>query len=583
MITARDRLLIFDGGMGTYYNELNKGEYVQCEKANISDRETIIKIHREYIKAGAQAIKTNTFAANKEVLNASEEEVEEIIIEGINIAKEAVSGSDVKIFASIGPLLGEEEKLSQYYKMVDLFLQEGIDNFLFETFSSPDYLEDVSRYIKSKNKDTYIITSFAINPQGETREGFLGEYLLRSLDKVEEIDAIGFNCLLGPYHMKNYLKNITLPEKAVSIMPNSGYPTIVDNRTYYNKNADYFAKEMREIAELGVKIVGGCCGTTPEFIEKTVEALDDTFEVKVLEVKDKKENPTTVTENKFFQALKSGKKVIAVEYDPPEDLNMDKYILGVRELKSYGVDGITIADCPVAKARVDASLTAYKIKKEVGIDPIVHMTCRDRNLNATKALILGLNCEDILNLIVITGDPIPTAQRDEIKGVFNFNSVRLTGYIERLNREVLPKRMEVGGALNINAPNFSAELKKAQLKEKNGTKIFYTQPVLSKEAVKNLKLARENLKGYIMGGIIPVVSHRNAVFMNSEIGGISISQDIIDAYEGLSKENSKKLAVEISIDFMKEIENTVDGFYLITPFNNVKLIGDIITSYKNLK
>lgn len=583
MITARDRLLIFDGGMGTYYNELNKGEYVQCEKANISDRETIIKIHREYIKAGAQAIKTNTFAANKEVLNASEEEVEEIIIEGINIAKEAVSGSDVKIFASIGPLLGEEEKLSQYYKMVDLFLQEGIDNFLFETFSSPDYLEDVSRYIKSKNKDTYIITSFAINPQGETREGFLGEYLLRTLDKVEEIDAIGFNCLLGPYHMKNYLKNITLPEKAVSIMPNSGYPTIVDNRTYYNKNADYFAKEMREIAELGVKIVGGCCGTTPEFIEKTVEALDDTFEVKVLEVKDKKENPTTVTENKFFQALKSGKKVIAVEYDPPEDLNMEKYILGVRELKSYGVDGITIADCPVAKARVDASLTAYKIKKEVGIDPIVHMTCRDRNLNATKALVLGLNCEDILNLIVITGDPIPTAQRDEIKGVFNFNSVRLTGYIERLNREVLPKRMEVGGALNINAPNFSAELKKAQLKEKNGTKIFYTQPVLSKEAVKNLKLARENLKGYIMGGIIPVVSHRNAVFMNSEIGGISISQDIIDAYEGLSKENSKKLAVEISIDFMKEIENTVDGFYLITPFNNVKLIGDIITSYKNLK
>lgn len=583
MIIARDRLLIFDGGMGTYYNELNKGEYVQCEKANISDRETIIKIHREYIKAGAQAIKTNTFAANKEVLNASEEEVEEIIIEGINIAKEAVSDSDVKIFASIGPLVGEEEKLSQYYKMVDLFLQEGIDNFLFETFSSPDYLEDVSKYIKSKNKNAYIITSFAINPQGETREGFLGEYLLRTLDKVEEIDALGFNCLLGPYHMKNYLKNITLPEKAVSIMPNSGYPTIVDNRTYYNKNADYFAKEMREIAELGVKIVGGCCGTTPEFIEKTVEALDDTFEVKVLEIKDKKDSPTIVTENKFFQALKSGKKVIAVEYDPPEDLNMEKYILGVRELKSYGVDGITIADCPVAKARVDASLTAYKIKKEVGIDPIVHMTCRDRNLNATKALVLGLNCEDILNLIVITGDPIPTAQRDEIKGVFNFNSVRLTGYIERLNREVLPKRMEVGGALNINAPNFSAELKKAQLKEKNGTKIFYTQPVLSKEAVDNLKIARENLKAYIMGGIIPVVSHRNAVFMNSEIGGIVISQDIIDAYEGLSKENSKKLAVEISLDFMKEIENTVDGFYLITPFNNVKLIGDIITSYKNLK
>lgn len=572
-------MLIFDGAMGTYYRSISDNPLPECEMANLFDRETVLKIHREYIDAGANCIKTNTFGANSAALSAMPDVIEKVVTAACELATTASNGSDVKVFADIGPILGEhaEEILDEYKYIIDIFIENEIENFLFETFSTPDHLIELSNYIKSKNKNAFIITSFAIGPDGYTRSSYNGESLITEMANAD-IDAVGFNCISGPYHLLEYVKSIKLPDKLLSIMPNAGYPTVVGNRTYYADNSSYFANATTDFMDLGFTILGGCCGTTPDHIEKLVEAAENRTET--ISISPSKTNVrlhTEPSENLFYKKLTSGKKVIAVEYDPPASCDINNYMSNVKRLKSVGVDAITIADCPVGRARIDSSLMAFKIKNEMDIDPIVHLTCRDRNLNATKALLLGLNVENILNLILVTGDPIPSAQRDEIKSVFNFNSALLTKYINELNEDIFTNQMITSGALNINAINFEHELRKAQNKEEMGTKIFFTQPVASASAIENLRTARESLKAHIMGGIIPIVSHRNAVFMNEEISGIIVDKSIIDMYDGVSDEDSSRMATEISLDFIEKITDLVDGYYLITPFNRVDIIENIVS------
>lgn len=574
--------LLFDGGMGTYYPVKSKKPLPECEMANLFDAQTILDIHKEYVHAGAQAIKTNTFQANKRALTAEFEVVERVIRAGIHLAREAVEGTDVTVFGNIGQIGADElTHFEEYKEIVDVFLDEGITDFLIETFSSLDSLPEISNYIKEKCPDAFIITSFSISSDGQTRYGEIGENLLSQASNFDSIDVVGFNCVSGPLHLREYLEKIDLPEKIISVMPNAGYPTVINGRTFYSNDKDYFANATLRLLENGVSIIGGCCGTTPEFIKAISEKLEDYSIARGPRKKSKEqrlENP--YAENLFRNKLENGKKPIAVEYDPPQDLNMNKYIENVKKLDKAGADAITIADCPVARIRVDASFTAYKIKNEVGIDPIVHMTCRDRNINATKALLLGLNIENILNVILITGDPIPTAERDEVKSVFQFNSAKLAGFVEDMNENVFTNEINIGGALNVNARNFNLELERAKKKEEAGVNVFYTQPVISHEAMENIKKARKVLKGYIMGGLMPVVSYRNAVFMDAEISGINVEQEIIEKYKDANKETSDKLAVEIAAYFGDKIKDYVDGYYIITPFNRVDLVDSVIQNLK---
>ncbi|MCD8085982.1 MAG: methylenetetrahydrofolate reductase, partial [Clostridiales bacterium] len=268
--------------------------------------------------------------------------------------------------------------------------------------------------------------------------------------------------------------------------------------------------------------------------------------------------------NRLQEKLRSGGKVLAVELDPPKTTELGKFMSGAWTLREAGADVITISDCPIGRARMDSSLLACKLRRELGIDPLPHMTCRDRNLNATKALLLGLSVEGVDNVLVITGDPIPSAERDEVKSVFNFNSRKLADFIRTLNETELEQPFSVFGALNVNARNFEVELRRARQKVEAGMCGFLTQPVLSREGLDNLKLARETLDAHILGGIIPVVSHRNGVYMNSEINGISVCQEILDLYQGKDRAEGEELAPY------------VDGYYLMTPFQRVGLMVRIM-------
>lgn len=213
------------------------------------------------------------------------------------------------------------------------------------------------------------------------------------------------------------------------------------------------------------------------------------------------------------------------------------------------------------------------------MDALPHMTCRDRNLNATKALLLGLYAEGIRNVLLVTGDPIPSAERDEVKSVYQFNSRKLAAFAASLGKQVLPGSFHLFGALNVNARNFDVQLKLAKEKEEKGMIGFLTQPVLTEEAFENLKRAKEELSGYILGGVIPVVSARNARFMDSEINGINVDPKITELYEGKTRAESEDLAVEISVEIMKRISGFTDGYYLMTPFGRTGLIVRIMKEF----
>lgn len=280
--------------------------------------------------------------------------------------------------------------------------------------------------------------------------------------------------------------------------------------------------------------------------------------------------------------LERKETVIAVEFDPPLDCRIDRFMNNAQFLKEQGVDAITIADCPIARARVDSSLLACKLHREMDLEVIPHMTCRDRNINATKALLFGLEIEDIHNVLVVTGDPIPAADRQEVKGVFNFNSQILAGYIKDLNETVFPHPFLIFGALNVNAINFDQELKKAKQKITQGIQAFLTQPVHSHQALQNLKRAHQELDAWMLGGIMPIVSHRNAQYMNNEISGIEVDQALIDLYVDKSREEAAELAVSTSIAIVEAMKEDVDGFYLITPFNRVEIIQQIVAHIQTM-
>lgn len=575
----KSKIILFDGAMGTYFSQLNSDPFYKCELANITSPNTIKEIHKRYLKAGANAIKTNTFSLE----DCEKFSYEEIIKSAYKIAKESAEDYKAKVFCDISITYSKNKNdiLQQYKNIVDVFISQGAENFIFETLSDIENVNEVAKYIKEKLETAYVIASFSVNPDGFTKNGEYGKQLVDNAN--EFIDAVGFNCVCGPNHMLKLMEKINFDKKPLSIMPNASYPTIVGNRAKYGSNPNYFAKQIVEIVRSGATIIGGCCGTTPEFIAEISR------EIQSNSIKQIEKNIATVNakervieKSDFFEKLTSNKKPIAVELDPPASVEIDDFLNGAKLLKNSGIDLITIADCPVARARMDSSLLACKLKRELGINVMPHMTCRDRNINASKALLLGLNMEKITDVLIITGDPIPTEQRSEVKAVYEFNSRMMTNHITKLNETLFESPFYLFGALNINATNFQVQLRLAKQKIANGTRGFFTQPVLSEKALENIKIAKEELEVPIVGGIMPIVSHRNACFINNEIPGIDVCEEIVDLYVDKTREECSELAVKISTKIAEEITPYIDGYYLITPFKRVDIISKIVENIKKI-
>ena len=563
--------LLFDGAMGTYMTTKYDAGIRQCELENIFHPQHVQTIHQEYIEAGAQAIKTNTFCANTDQ-NISIEKVEQIIRSGCKIAKDAVGDRDIEIFADMGPMQRTHGVIQEYEKMIDWFYDCGLRNFLFETFSDPDIPIQMSRYIKEKDPNTFVLTQYSITPDGYTVTGITGSSIIKKIQQEKRIDAYGFNCMSGPKHLLEYIQKTDVGEGLISIMPNAGYPTIVNNRTVFSTDPVYFGQKLVEIRDYGAVILGGCCGTTPEHIYQAAKLLRS--QPKQVVVRERKERKKVLPKER--ETLHE-RKLIAVEIDPPADAELTEFMGWAQTLKECGADIITIADCPIARARMDSSMLAAKLHRELGVCAMPHMTCRDRNLNATKALLLGLYVEGIRRALFVTGDPIADQDRGTVKGVFNFNSIQLASYVRSLNETVFCEEpIKIAGALNINAANYAAELERAKRKQEAGMDMFLTQPVYSEEGKRNIRLAKEKLGAPILAGIFPIVSYRNACFMNNEVSGITIPKKLMEQYKDKSKEECAQISIAFSLELMQELEEDTAGFYIMTPLKRIDIVKGLI-------
>ena len=579
-ILAR-RPLLFDGGMGTYYKTAPGQE---CEQANLLDPAGVQAVHRAYLNAGADAIKTNTFGLPR--MAAAQNPVWEALAdEGWRLAAEAAAETGAAVFADLGPAPDTEAvpAAQLYTAAAKRFAALGAKNYLFETLSTDAGIVEAVRALKAEVPDAFVLVSFAVLPDGYTREGQHCSALVRRMTESGVVDAVGLNCVSAPGAMRALVQRLGQVGIPLSVMPNAGYPVVTRTQVQYRGKPDYFASELARLAAEGVRILGGCCGTTPDHIAALRAALDalpaGQSAVPAAAVFTAV-RPEVEKDDAFLRKLNAGQKVIAVELDSPKDADLTGYLEGARRLQAAGADLMTIADCPIARARMDSSLVACRVHRELGLNVLPHMTCRDRNLNATKALLLGLYAEGVREVLAITGDPIPTAERDEVKNVYQFNSRKLAQYIVSLAGEgrEMPSPMTVFGALNLNARNFDVELRRAREKLDNGMSGFLTQPVLSAQAVENLKKTRETLGGdaKILAGILPVVSQRNAIFMENEVNGIHVDAAIIEKFAGLDRAAGEELGLEISVQAAKAALPYADGFYLMTPFNRVALMERLI-------
>ena len=589
MIDVRAHLarkpLLFDGGMGTYYKAKPGTE---CEQGNLLDPAGVRKVHREYLAAGAEAIKTNTFGLPR-MAAARQPDWQALARAGWKLAAEAAVETGAAVFADLGPAPDTEAAPagSIYTAVARCFVEQGAKNFLYETLSSDAGVLEAVQAVKAQVPDAFVLVSFAVLPDGYTREGMYSKDLVRRMTESGIVDAVGFNCVSAPGAMRTLVQQLGSTALPLSVMPNAGYPVVTRTQVKYQGKPEYFAKELARIAAEGVRILGGCCGTTPAHIAALRAALDSLPAVEkaapAVQVSTP-EAPTVEKDDAFLRKLNAGKKVIAIELDSPKDADLTNYLAGAKRLQAAGADLLTIADCPIARARMDSSLVACRVHRELGLCTLPHMTCRDRNLNATKALLLGLYAEGVREVLAITGDPIPTAERDEVKNVYQFNSRKLARYIVSLAGEgrEMPSPMTVFGALNLNARNFEVELRRAGEKLENGMSGFLTQPVLSEQAVENLRRTRETLgeRAKILAGIMPVVSQRNAIFMENEVNGIHVAEDIMEAFAGLDREQGEALGLEISLKMAREALPYADGFYLMTPFNRVALMERLIARLK---
>lgn len=579
--------LIADGSFGTYYSQKYKTVDIP-EYANITDSQRISEIHTEYIKSGAKLIRTNTFASNTYSLDCSIEEVKENIKAAYKIAKEAVeqSGKEIFIAGNIGPVPAVfqpdfEAVEEEYYQIAKTFIDEGADILCFETFTQSEHIMPAIKRIKEEC-NPFIIVQFCVNQYGYSEAGESAERLVSETAFSKCVDAVGLNCGVGPAHMQQILSRINLNNNCfVTAMPNAGYPLLVRNRVKYADNPIYFASKVNDMALLGADIIGGCCGTTPDYIREVAKTVDLTPTVKSDETSANNENEKPVIKKSFFRNADGtikDKKLIAVELAPPFGANDKKLLEAAHMLKGLGVDVLTFPDSPSGRTRIDSVLMAQKVKNVTGFEVMPHICCRDKNAIAMRSTFLGASINDINNFLIITGDPIPVMARQVVKSVFNFDSVGLMRIADEMNSEALKDSpLTYGGAINQSRRRIESEIKRVQKKMEAGAEFFLTQPVFTAEDAERLRRVKEETGARILCGIMPLVSRKNALFMKNEISGVNVTDEVIERYpENADREDGENVGVELAKEMIAATRDFADGYYFSFPFNRTYLLKRII-------
>lgn len=591
----QEKKIITDGAFGTYYASKYSAPEEIPERANINYPDRVRAIHQEYIVSGAKLIRTNTFASNTVILEENIEGVKANICSAVEIANSAVKAYDdsltLYVSGDIGPIpapafIDRESVMEEYKVLAETFIEKGVSILIFESFAELDVIipaiEHAKKLAANSGMDLFIIVQFALNQFGYSAAGLSARKLIEDASKINEIDALGFNCGIGPAHMQSIMEKIVFPDdKFITSIPNAGYPKISRNQIKYSNTAKYFEEKMQELADFGSDILGGCCGTNPTFIEGLAQKLELSQKPRQKnEISDKKNSKPPIRKGFIYNenGNRKNKKLIAVELAPPFDCNDEKLLESAHGLANLDIDVLTFPDSPSGRTRVDSVLMASKVHQETGIAVMPHICCRDKNAVAMRSLFLGAQINDIHNALIITGDPLPQVARETVKAVFNFDSTGLMSIVKEMNEDsFLSMPFSYGGAINQNRRNLEVEIKRIKKKIDCGAEFFLTQPVFSEQDVERLRLIKKETGATILCGIMPLVSRKNAIFMKNEIAGVNVTDEVVNMYpENGTKEQGEAVGIELAKKMMAATEDFVDGYYFSFPFNRTYMLKSIL-------
>lgn len=601
MKSFRERLgkevIVFDGGVGTYLYE--KGIFINTcfDELNLINPDIVMEVHRDYINAGADVIETNTFGANRFKLapHGLETKVYEVNFKGAQLAKK-VAGSTTLVAGSVGPLgvqieplgkLSYDEAKDAFKEQIRGLLDGGVDLIIIETFSLVSELKQAIRAVKELNTDVPIIAQVTINDDGNLLSGAPLETFVREVSEFA-VDAIGLNCSVGPKAMLDALEHLkpltTLP---LSVQPNAGLPQNIAGRNIYMTSPEYIAEYSKRFIQTGASIVGGCCGTNPEHIKairRAVKALQPVKRMDVTSAALKVTAPETVKVYPMSEKSRLANKLVRrefitlVELVSPKGVSPVKEVEKARKLFHFGIDAINIPDGPRASARMSALALAVTIHRSVGIEPVLHFACRDRNVIGMQSDLLGAWALGIRNLIAITGDPPKLGNYPDATAVFDVDAIGLVNIINRLNHGLdlagnpigEPTGFCIGVGFNPGAINLDEEIRRLDWKIEAGAEYIVTQPVFDVGILERAMRRIEHVKLPVVVGIWPLVSYRNAEFMNNEVPGASVPPDIMERMRRTTtKEEGFAEGVKIAKETFDRIKNEFAGVQLAAPMGRI--------------
>lgn len=594
----KNNVLVADGAMGTIlYSE---GLDTCPEAYNLTHPNKVERIHRSYIEAGADVIQTNTYGANFEKLKVFglEHKVKEIHKAAVQIAKRAAN-KETFILGTVGGFRGiKQEDLSlstiQYHtdNQIDTLIEEGVDGLLFETYYDLDELTSVITATRQK----YDIPIIAQLTASNTNYLVDGTEINDALKQLVECGAnvVGLNCHHGPHHMQRSFSHIELPEDAyLSCYPNASLLDIENSEFKYSDNAKYFGDVAQELINEGIRLIGGCCGTTPEHISYIKESVKDLKPVKTKKVIPIHRTINTNAKRTLKQNLTSKVKqrpTVIVELDTPKHLDTELFFENIGKLDEANIDAVTLADNSLATVRVSNIAAASLIKQRYDIEPLVHITCRDRNLIGLQSHLLGLSLIGVSEILAITGDPSKVGHLPGATNVYDVNSKGLTELALRFNQginvdgDALKKHtnFNIAGAFDPNVRKLDGAVKRLEKKVAAGMSYFITQPVYSKEKIKEVYEATKHLDTPLFIGIMPIASYNNALFLHNEVPGIKMSEDVLNQFKAVKddKEKTKELSLRLSKELIDTVHEYFNGLYLITPFQRIDYSLELAAYFK---
>jgi homocysteine S-methyltransferase len=595
-------IVIGDGAMGTQLYQHGAFLNTCFDELNLTRPDWIERIHSEYIEAGSDFIETNTFGANPVKLArfGLAEKCAAINTEAVRIARRAAANHEVMVAGAVGPLgldnpLPTAEQAEQsraaFAAQCEALAAAGVDFFLFETFTDVaellNAIEAAGRY-----PTVPIVAQLTCTEHFETPFGTPIDQAIAQLSACEGVTAVGLNCSLGPSDMLEALKRIVgSTDKPISIQPNAGLPRRVEGRTLYMCTPEYMAEYAKRFFEHGARIIGGCCGTTPEHIRQIVKAvrpLDRAVSpkapgkvvVRPAVIEPAFEPIPLADKSRLGRKLAEHKPITCIELTPPRGVDLSRLLDNARLCAEHGIDAINIPDGPRASARLSPLVTALKIEQTVGIETILHICCRDKNLIGLQSDLLGIHAVGLRNVLLITGDPPKLGEYPDATGVFDLDSVALTQAAFNLNtgRDIAgnalpqPLALTLGVGANPVASDLHREIDRFRLKVQAGAEYAITQPVFDTEMFFAFQASVEDCAIPFIAGIWPFTSYKNAEFMANEVPGVVVPEALLQRMaKAKTAEDAKKIGIEIAHEMIATLAPHVAGFAVSAPFGNVRL------------